>query len=173
MSQENRIDTQEVRHPEWPEQFRTFMTIPEAADALDIKYPGYVRTLIKKERVEAVKLAQGGREIWAIDPETVQHYADNRGSFGRSTSSRGGVRRIMVRVDTDMLPFNEALEKIREALGEAAESVRKPKSYYKSKSKDDEDDGDEDEQWNVVESLIPEEDEESEDDEGLADGMNL
>lgn len=176
----------DVRHPEWPEPYQNHMTIIEAAEALGVKYPNYVRTLLlpgkngKAPKIAAVKLQQAGskRQMWAIDPDSVQDYADHRGegraSFG---GGRPGKRRFILKVDTSVTPYDEEslAADLKEALGDAFIEVEKPKSYYKSKTSGEGDESDEDHaNWELatLETLVPDaiDSDEDEDDES---GMDL
>lgn len=174
------VNVNEVRHPEWPEGYQTWMTLVEAADVLDVKYPGYVRTLCvskgdKPARIKAVKLEYGSRERWACDPASVVHYRDNRGSFGQS-SGGGTKRRAIVRFHVDQIGMEQIEEALREEFGDAIINVTKP-YQYKPKNKKGEVEEDTPE-WHVshVNDLIPEDELDVDvDDEGdvIDDGLNL
>lgn len=160
------VNVNAVRHPEWPEQYRTWMTLVEAADVLDIRYPGYVRTLCvgkgdKPAKIHAQKLTTGTRDRWALDPASVLSYRDNRGSFGDAT--RAGKRNAIVQFDSSHLSMEQIEEALTEEFGEAILNVKEP---YRWKGKPKETD-ESDPEWHVahVEDLIPEGDE-NEDDEG-------
>lgn len=169
-----------VRHPSWPAGYENYMTLVEAAEVLGVKYPGYVRTLIlpkrneegeivKPAKIVAVQLQQGKQKRWALDPDSVDNYAANRGTFG--ATGRAGKRRAVVRFDNSKTSIEAIREILAKELGDALIEVAKP-YQWKKKDGDEPKDAKEEETWRIatVDSLVPDIEEAEEDDDT---GMDL
>lgn len=161
------VDVNEVRHPNWPEGYTNYMTVIEAAEALNFKYPNYARTLVSKEKLTGVKITLGKQVRWAIDPESVEHYRTHRGSFGSGRRGKGGVRRMLVRIDLTKTNAEEFARELEEVFGDKVLSAEKAYQGSSSSSDDEEDSDEEAKEWKVatLDSLVP--------DEEADDGMDL
>ena len=110
-----------------------WLTLVQAARKLDFDYPGYVRELIKKGRLEGVKAPNdNGKTVWYINPETVAHYHENKGVFGQ-TGERAGVHTFKVKLlrESDTREDLEAL--LTEHYG--AENYEIDRAYHPWKPK--------------------------------------
>ena len=111
---------------EFPERYKGWYRIADAAPAMGIAHAQYVRQLVQRkfqhedvvnpntgdtERA-AHKIDMGSYQVWAINPTTVESYHTRQ-------TTRSGLRRYLVRFDSSVVT-PEALEAaIRQVVGAA------------------------------------------------------
>lgn len=92
------VDTHGNRYVGIVQEDVAYLDIPEATRLLGVRYPQYTRRLLLAGRLDiphpAVSVPVAGFSKWYISVESVQHYLQNRGSYGR-----GGTRRYILHAE--------------------------------------------------------------------------
>jgi hypothetical protein len=148
-------------------KFEGWLNINDAGKFLGYSYTQYVRTLIKKGKLHAVKIRKGKKPMWLIDPKSLEAYKASRG-----TRTRSGMRRYLVRVDSTRFSEQSIINALVEAFGhplnDAGDAVWTVEPAYKPSAKGKKADAGPVE-LTVIEELIPEAFKADEDVEDLFD----
>lgn len=102
-----------------PAPYNTWLSLKEATERMGYKHAQYVRKLVQEGKLgdygtDYVKVDMGAYQQWLINPESADAYRDStKGTFG----SQGGIRRFLVRVDSDRLDPDQIKEVLEAEFG--------------------------------------------------------
>lgn len=96
-----------------PVEFKTWLSLKEAAKRMNLKYSQYVRRLVKEKKLRAVKLDFGFRTKWLVDPASCDAYV-NRTSRGFPV---GPISRRILRFNNTLITDDDVTTALTTALG--------------------------------------------------------
>lgn len=96
-----------------PSGMEEWVTVKEAAKLLGYSQAGYVRTLIKKGRLTANLMQVGKKNVYYIDPESIEYYNEHKGTFAATSE----FSRYTLRIRNDNLTIDEVEESLTKIFG--------------------------------------------------------